>query len=1020
MFDRGARPRGAAGGRMVCRGPAASANGSWRPAPTPAGGQSPPAAGGQRHRHARGVAQVFARTSTVSSRQISPAQTTPAACSALTRRIAAAIAALIVLVLPAGAAAATGAPARVTAWGPANGSCPWVRSGQPIARKVASVLSKMTLADEITLVEGHGTNNPYLFFMPGIARLCVPALAEEDGPSGVGDGLKGVTQLPAGVALAASWDPSLARDYGEVVGAEVAGKGANVDLGPTVNIDRDPRWGRSFETYSEDPFLSAALATATIDGVQHTGVMSQVKHFAAYNQETKRNTSSDDVIVSERALRELYLPSFEAAVEHAKVASVMCAYSIVNGSFSCDSRDLLADTLKRQWGFDGFVTSDYGALHDTVQAAQVTDQEQPLDTYFGAALQAAVQAVRIPRAVLNTMVTRILTEMFRFGLFDKPASGSTSAVVTSAAHRKVANEIAQDAATLLKNAGGILPLASRRGGTVAVIGPSASVSPADAGGGSAYVIGSQTVTPLAGIQAGTGTSTSTSTATRTSAGTRIVYQQGLPADSSLATIPSSALAPAYTPTSFAGTYSATLTAPETGTYVLALTNPCGCYTPSYLYLDGQELLDNPGTAPAYVYSAAVDLHAGQRYSIEISGESSDLTWATPSELAQWIAQAAAAARSASTAVVVVSDDTESEASDRLTLELPSAQDQLIAAVAAANPRTIVVIDAGAPVAMPWLNRVAAVIDAWYPGQTNGTALANVLFGAVDPSGHLPVTFPASIAQVPAASASRFPGNGGKVHYSEGVDVGYRWYDARGIAPLFAFGYGLSYTRFAFSSLHVTPASATATSDVEVTAMIRNIGRRAGADVAQLYLGDPAGAGEPRRQLVGFQKVSLVPGQSAKLRFTVTPRDTWWWDQTAGGWSQTQGTYHLYAGDSSALANLPLRGSFTIDATPAARRVLIHAPRTLRPGHRSRVGVTLTASGNATLARVALSLQVPQGWTVTPTRPTISHAVAPSRNATATFSVRPPAWAPATNDVLHASASLGADAVREAGVIVRLS
>ncbi len=866
----------------------------------------------------------------------------------------------------------------------------------------------MTLADEITIVEGHGTTNTYLFYMPGIPQLCIPALDEEDGAAGVGDGVKGVTELPAGVALAATWDPSLAGAYGRVIGAEEAGKGANVNLGPTVNIDRDPRWGRSFEAYTEDPFLNAALATGTIDGVQSTGVMSQVKHFAAYNQETNRNTPLDDVIVSDRALHEIYMPAFDAAVGQAKVASVMCAYSMVNGSFSCNSSYLLTDTLKQQWGFPGFVTSDYGALHDTAGAVEGTDQEQPFDTNFGAALQTKVQDGTIPRTVVNSMVARILTEMFRFDLISRPPAGSPGATVTTPAHISVANTVAEDGTTLLKDSGGVLPLSSRNRGTIAVIGPSASASPTYAGGGSAYVIPSQTVSPLQGLQSAA------------DARTTINYQQGLPTDSSLPAIPSSALAPAYSGTPYGGSYSGTLTAPETGTYAVALTNPCGCYTPTYLYLDGRQLLDDPGTPPVGVYSVAVNLQAGRTYSVKISGESSVLAWGTPSALAPGIAQAVAAAKAASAAVVVVSDDTESEATDRPNLDLPSAQNELIAAVGVANPHTIVVIDAGAPVAMPWLGHVAAVIDAWYPGQTNGTALADVLFGAVDPSGHLPVTFPTSLAEGSASTRARFPGVGGRVLYSEGIDVGYRWYDAHNLQPLFPFGYGLSYTQFAFSNLRVSPASIYGVTDVNVSATISNVGYRSGADVAQLYLGDPAAAGEPPRQLVGFQKVDLAPRHSARVRFTITPRDTWWWDQTSGGWSQSAGDYRLYVGDSSALANLPLHGAFTIATTPAARHVVVHAPRTIRPGHRANVRVTLTASGDATLGGVRISLQVPRDWTVKRLGATVFHHVAPTKAQTATFSVRPPTWAPATNEVVHATAALGRDAVRETGVTVGVS
>ncbi len=301
------------------------------------------------------------------------------------------------------------------------------------------------------------------------------------------------------------------------------------------------------------------------------------------------------------------------------------------------------------------------------------------------------------------------------------------------------------------------------------------------------------VTPLQGIQAAAGT------------GTSVSYTQGLPTDTSLTPIPSSALSPAYAPTSFGGSYTGTLTAPETGTYVLAFENPCGCYSSVNLSLDGTELLANPGTPPVSTYSVGVNLVAGQTYTLQLSGggESANLSWATPSDLAPGISQAVAAAKSAATAVVVVSDDTETEATDRPSLNLPSAQNELVSAVAAANPHTVVVVNAGAPVAMPWLSQVASVVDAWYPGESNGSALASVLFGQTDPSGHLPVTFPDSLSQVPASTPAQFPGVNGKVLYSEGIDVGYRYYDAHHETPLFPFGYGLSYTSFRFSDLRIT-------------------------------------------------------------------------------------------------------------------------------------------------------------------------------------------------------------------------
>lgn len=891
-----------------------------------------------------------------------------------------------------------------------SAACPWVNSQAPTSAKVADVIDHMSLDDEITMVEGHGNAppNPYVFYMPGIPDLCIPQLGEEDGPAGVADQLTGVTQLPAGVGLAATFSPSLARQYGQVIGSEELGKGAAVNLGPTINIDRDPRWGRSFEAFTEDPFLNSALGVSEIKGVQSTGEMSQVKHYAAYNQETNRNTPQDDVIVTTRVLREIYEPAFQTAVQDANVGSIMCSYSSVGGEFACQNNDLLNTTLKQLWGFEGFVTSDYGALHDTDGAVNGTDQEQPFNTYFGTALEQQVQSGQVPRAVLNTMVSRMLTEMFRFGIIDHPPAGTPSDAVTSPAHVAVATSVADQSATLLKNDGATLPLSPNHGGTVAVIGPSASASPTYGGGGSAYVIPSQTVTPLQGMEAAAGH------------GTQLTYQQGLPTDDSLPAIPASALSPAYAPTPFGGSYSGTLTAPETGTYVLAIENPCGCYTPTYLSLDGQQLIDDPSTPPVHVYSVAVDLTAGQTYSLSISGDSDKLLWGTPSALAPGIDDAVAAAKSADTTVVVVSDDTESEATDRLSLNLPSAQDELISDVAAVNPHTVVVVNSGAPVVMPWLSQVASVLEDWYPGEVSGTSLARVLFGRVDPGGHLPVTFPTGLGQVPASTAAQWPGVNGQVLYSEGLDVGYRWYDAHSLTPLFPFGYGLSYTKFAFSHLRVMGKPGNGVGDMHVSATVANVGQRAGSDVAQLYLADPPAAGEPPRQLVGFQRVNLRSGQSSQVQFTVTPRDTWWWDESANGWNQSTGHYGLFIGDSSALSDLPLQSGFDLGASPAARQVHIQAPATMQAGKPSIVTVSLSSSGDATLNRVTLALQLPQGWKATAIgRSTFRHVASSAAPSTA-FKVTPPKYTPATNATVHATATLGPDAVREAGVSVGVS
>jgi beta-glucosidase len=912
---------------------------------------------------------------------------------------AAALAALFAVPATAAASRASASPRQDV-----SASCPWVTSRAPVAQRVAQLMAQMSLTDEISMVEGHGTTNPYVFYTPAIPALCIPAVGEEDGPAGVADGLTGVTQLPAGVALAATWDPSLAQRYGQVVGAEEYGKGASVNLGPTVNIDRDPRWGRSFEALSEDPFLNASLDVPEIGGVQSQDVMSQVKHLAVYNQETYRNTPADNVIIDARTEHEIYLPSFYAAVKSGD-ASVMCSYAVINGNFACNNADLETAILRDSWGFRGFVTSDYGALHSTQGAVQGTDQEQPFDTYYGTPLQTAVQNGTIPKSVLNTMVQRILTEMFRFGLFSQPRNGTPSATVTTPGHVSLATQVAGAGTTLLKNTGPVLPLSAR--GSIAVVGPAADASAAYAGGGSAYVVPSGTVSPLAGIKAAAGS------------GADVTYQPGLPADTSLPAIPSADLAPAYAPTPFGGSYTGTLTAPETGTYVLAITNPCGCYTSTYLSLDGKQIIDDPSTPPVHTYSVAVQLTAGQTYQLSIRGDSSQLLWGTPSALAPGLKAAAAAAKAASVAVVVVSDDTESEATDRPSLNLPSAQDELISAVAAANPHTVVVVNAGAPVAMPWLPAVAGVLDAWYPGQVSGTSLASVLFGQTDPGGHLPVTFPASLSQVPASAGAQFPGNGSTVQYSEGVDVGYRWYDAKDVAPLFPFGFGLSYTQFAFSHLSVSRRVTDGTQDVLVSAVVTNTGHRTGSEVAQVYLGDPPGTGEPPRQLAGFRRVSLAPGASARVSFVLTPQEESWWDDAARGWTQAAGQYQVYVGDSSALADLPLRGSFTMAVTPGARQVTVSAPTAMRPGKAAAVRVTLTAAGTAILHGVRLALQLPQGWRAVPTGPAVFGSLAPARAAAVSFLVTPPGYAPDASAVVHATATAG-DWQREAGVSVTVA
>ena len=907
-----------------------------------------------------------------------PEQRSPSKIKRASRWAGVALPALLVGLVPLQAAIAgpVGNPA----------DCPWLNPSLSVATRVNMLLAKMTVADEIALVQGNGTSEstppavPYVFFTAANPKLCIPGIGYEDGPAGVADYLNNVTQFPAGIAVAATFSKSDALLYGITLGAEQAAKGAGSDLGPTVNIDRDPRWGRTFESLSEDPALAAGIGAAEIKGIQSQRVLAQVKHFAAYNQEINRNTQADDVIVSERTLHEIYQPAFRAAINDAGAASLMCAYSSINGFYACQSRSLLTGVLRNELNFKGLVMSDYGAIHDLSAATAGTDSEQPENTYFGAPLQAAIQNGTLSRAVLNSQVEPILYEMFRFGFFNDPPPVTTSAVATSPDHVATSNALAEAGSVLLKNQGGVLPL--KASDDVVVIGPAASAQVTSSGGGSAHVNPGPVVSPLQGIQAASTGS--------------VTYEQGIPTDSELTPIPASALSTPYASTNYGGSYSATLTAPETGIYILGFTNP-GSYNSASLTINGTTLINNPGTPPVSTYSASITLTAGQKYNLTLggAGPTSNLAWATPSTLLSYAAPAIAAARAAKTVIVVVADDTESEAADRPNLSLPSAQDAMIAVAASINPHTIVVVQAGAPITMPWLNNVGAVLDTWYPGQTGGTALADLLYGKTNPSGHLPITFPTSLSAIPTASPAQFPGQNNTVQYSEGLLVGYRWYDQNKVTPLFPFGYGLSYTTFKFSDLQIENASVDGVTPVRVSATITNTGKVAGSDAAQLYLGYPAAAGEPPRKLVDFKRVTLAAGESKRLSFTIRPSDEWWWN--TNGWDETTGTYKVWVGDSSALADLPATGSYAMASGIGNRRVTVTAPRSFTAGASDTAVVTVSAGGSQTLANVDLSLAAPGGWKVQPTTTTAFSNVLPGQPLSVAFKLTPPANA-VTRDV----------------------
>jgi beta-glucosidase len=666
------------------------------------------------------------------------------------------------------------------------------------AERAAKLLAAMSTSDKLALLSGVNPHTAlgvadgplYVGYVPGNPALCMPALTLNDGPGGVAGSQVGTTAFPAPIAQAATWDPALQRTLGQTMGLEAWEKGIDVLLAPDVNIARVPENGRNFEAFGEDPFLSGQTAAAEIEGIQQNPVIATVKHFAVNSQETNRYYVSSNV--DDRTLHEIYLPPFEAAVDDAKVGAVMCAYGLVRGVQSCQNPALLTDVLEHQWGFPGFVMSDWGSTWSTIQSANAgLDLEMPGGTFFTSALLASVNSGAVPASRFDDMVRRILTSMFRCGLFDDPPPALSSVGpldVSTSADVRVAVKVAEESTVLLKNDPGTLPLHLPRGSTIALIGAPAGVDgvrPYVAGGGSAYTGGANPVSPLQGI---------------------------------------------------------TARAREAGVNVIA----------------------DPGTDLSSAVSAA----------------------------------------RRSNLVVYFAYDQEREGEDRPDLSLPNAQDTFIEQVAQANPRTIVVLDTGGPVLMPWLDQVPAVLEAWYPGEQDGIAVAAVLFGDADPGGRLPQTFPASNDSVPASTTDQWPGSGDgqDASFSERLDVGYRWYDANKIAPLFPFGYGLSYTRFEYSGLRISHSGA----NVAVSFTVRNTGARAGSDVAQLYVDDPAFVGEPPKQLKGFQRVSLRPGRSTKVTIALTPRSFSVWDSAQQQWRVRRGLYRILVGSSSR--DIRLRGS----------------------------------------------------------------------------------------------------------------
>jgi beta-glucosidase len=730
---------------------------------------------------------------------------------------------------------------------PVPAHAPYKDASQPVEKRVTDLLSRLTLQEKVSMLAGSG----WMESMP-VPRLGIPAIKMADGPLGVRSwaGSSAITSatntpikvlttsFPSGVAMAATWDTDLVEREGQAIAQEVKALGRDMILGPTVNINRTPLWGRNFEGYGEDPYLAARLGVAYIHGVQGEGVVPSVKHFDANNEEYERHRV--DAHISERALHEIFLPAFKAAVQEGNVWTVMSAYNKVNGVHMAENMPLLHDVLQQEFAFKGFVISDWGSTYSTAPTVNAgMDLEMPggppmkrwmalpatAESGNGDGwlvpekVLAEIKAGHIQQATIDDNVSRILRVIFASGLFDHPHHAGGE--VDTAAQRAVALQGATEGIVLLKNTANLLPLDATKIHSIAVIGPNASVA-RTGGGGSSLVRPKQAIAPLEGIK------------------------------------------------------------------------------------------DKAGAAVKVTYALGVSM------------EGEDATQDTPEARARLLKAATGAASRADVAIVVVgrSNHLESEGFDVKTMDLPAGQDELIAAVEAANPHTIVVLNTGDPVTMTrWLDQTPALLDMWYGGQEGGRALASILFGDANPSGKLPVTLPKNFEDSPAYG--HYPTESGQkleVDYAEGIYVGYRYYDTKNVAPAFPFGFGLSYTTFEYSDLAIAPAIGRegdrAAGQFAVTVKVRNSGTRAGAEVVQLYIHDShSKIDRPAHELKGFRRVDLAPGQTKTVEFKLTRDDLAYWSPDKRDWVAEPGTFEVQIGASSR--DIRLHAPLELAKTPRA-------------------------------------------------------------------------------------------------------
>ncbi|AJC83071.1 beta-glucosidase 2 (plasmid) [Rhizobium etli bv. phaseoli str. IE4803] len=792
---------------------------------------------------------------------------------------------------------------------------------------IDSILDQMTLEEQVSLLSGAD----FWTTVP-VERLGVPKIKVTDGPNGArgaGSLVAGVkaTCFPVAIALGASWNPELIHQMGAALARQAKSKGAAVLLAPTVNIHRSGLNGRNFECYSEDPMLTAELAVAYIEGVQGEGVAATIKHFAGNESEIERQTMSSDI--DERTLREIYLPPFEQAVRRAGVMAVMSSYNRLNGTYTSEHHWLLTKVLREEWGFGGIVMSDWFGSHSTAETINAgLDLEMPGPARDrGEKLVAAVLEGKVDAATVRAAARRILVLLERVGAFEKKPD-LTERAVDLPEDRALIRRLGAEGAVLLKN-DGILPLAKTSLDRIAVIGPNAA-SARVMGGGSAQIAAHYTVSPLEGIRAALSNANSISHAVgcrhnrlidvfkgeitvkyfndRGCKGDPLHVETVNEGEFFWFELPSGELDPA----AFSARMTMQFVPEESGEHVFGMTN-AGL---ARLFVDGVLTVDGHDgwTRGENYFGTANDeqrgtlmLEAGRSYEITVEYEPSMATeeginliavrFGVEKPLGEAdIESAVETARNADVALLFVGRDGEwdTEGLDLPDMRLPGRQEELIERVAAANANTVVVLQTGGPVEMPWLGKVRAVLQMWYPGQELGNAVADVLFGDVEPGGRLPQTFPKGLADNAAITGDPavYPGKDGHVHYAEGVFVGYRHHDSRAVEPLFPFGFGLGYTRFSWDKPRLSVSEMDA-DGVTVIVDLTNIGDRAGSELVQLYVRSPKSkVARPDKELRAFAKLSLQPGETGTAVLKVLPRDLAYFDPEAGAFRAEPGDYQL--------------------------------------------------------------------------------------------------------------------------------